>query len=261
MSISTWPRPTCAMPSRGSTNSLPDDADAPRVVKADADSDAGPAHRRHLAAAASAQELTDAGQRPGRGPAAGGARRGRPADLRRPRTGVPGRHRPDAAGEPGPDAGRPARRAWATSPSTRPPGALSSDRQSILVRTTAAVTTAEQIEALDDRAERAAGRRGAGHAGAGAGRVDPARQWRDRHRPGHHPAGAEQHAGDLRRRCGRWWPTCSRSCRDDVRHLRHLGQRRLHRRRDPRGRDRAGAVGADRDGGDLPLPARLRARR
>jgi hydrophobic/amphiphilic exporter-1 (mainly G- bacteria), HAE1 family len=64
-------------------NSLPDGAEAPRVVKADADSDAilriaVTSPRR------SAEEPDAAGDRSGRKPPAGGPRRGRPADLRRP---------------------------------------------------------------------------------------------------------------------------------------------------------------------------------
>ena len=141
-----------------------------------------------------------------------------------------------------------------------PAGSLSSDQQSILVRTTASVTTAEQFEALDiapnvqlgDVARVTLGPepgasvlRANGETGIGLGIIRQAQ------------SNTLEISDAVRQVIAEVQPILP----PDVAHVHHLGHGDLHQGRDPRGRDRAGPVGRDRDRHHLPVPARLRAPR
>ena len=101
-------------------NQLPEDIDAPRIVKADANADAGDASRRHLR-----HHVGRGHDHPGRGRdrrhAGRRARRRRRAGLWRPREDLPRRHRPEQDRQPRPDHRRHPQRARRPSPSTRRP--------------------------------------------------------------------------------------------------------------------------------------------
>jgi hypothetical protein len=136
-----------------------------------------------------------------------------------------------------------------------PAGDLSGDRQSINVRTTATVATPGRFRGSRDPRQCPRPRRGPRHPWPGAERDGAARQRPDR-------ASGSASCGRRRRTRSRSRTACARRRRPAGgparrrQHLRHLRRRRLHPRLDRGGAEDAGAGRGHRRGGDLPLPAR-----
>ena len=221
-------------------NQLPDDADEPRIVKADANSDA--VIRIGVTSdTMSVEDLTDLVKNtvedrliaaPGVADLQvfGGRDRIFRVDVDQIALASRGLTLADV------------RDALATVAFDSPAGSLTATNQSLVVRTTATVNTPEAFGALmlDENtrlSDVATVTLGPGHR-----QLDPALERAERARDRGDPAGGEQHARDLAQH-----PRDRRRAAGDAaaggEHLHHRGRRGLHRRVDPRGAADAGAVG------------------
>ncbi len=194
---------------------LPDDADEPRIVKADANSE--PVMRLGVTSSTlSVEALTDYVENniedrlisaPGVADVAiyGGRDRIFRIDVDQLALASRGLNVADV------------RDALATVAFDSPAGSLNATNQSLVVRTTATVNTPEAFGAimLDDADP--ALRRGDGDARAEVRHLDPALERRGRPRHRHHPPGAEQHPRNLARASAPSSTSSSRRCPEGVR--------------------------------------------
>ena len=236
------------------TNQLPEDADPPRIVKADANSDAV----MRLAVTSDTKSVEDMtiivedeildtlSAVPGVADVQVYGDRDKifRVDINQAKVASLGLTIADIAN------------ALATVAFDTPAGSLTTGNQDIVVRATATVNTPEAFENIIIKGRAKLGDVAIGDAGRRPERHLAALRRQDRHRARHHPRRAVEHAGhfDGRPRRGGEDPGDAAGRHE---HPRHQRRRHLHQRRHPRGRAGARPFRHHRAGHHLPVPARL----